>query len=373
MLNALGGKIRKGAYLDLEGYSNIRESIDWPVSDIVDCSLSSNRFLDDKYYDFSLGDLAGSIDSYNYETHLSELASLIVDRYSNIFDVESVFFGHGCYNIVERLFLKLIRPGVFVGFSPQFLELPNAARRAGFDVVMHSYFTLDHFVENIDSMLDSSRVACVYIDNPNNPTGNVIDLSVLARLADFCSSQDIILIVDEAFGDYIDDSNSALGLAGQYSNLVVVRSFSKAYGLPSIRVGYSVVSQNLIPYMRRICVPFEPSLPSVLYAIEAISRFSMVRGSLVDIRRTKIRLISSLEQRGYNVLASSGSVPIFTFGSYGVPHLFRDLINVGVLSVGVEKFFDSVFSCFHHVRINTPPTYGLCDEFLNRLDHVSLS
>jgi histidinol-phosphate aminotransferase len=83
------------------------------------------------------------------------------------------------------------------------------------------------------------------IENPNNPTGQVIGLDGIRRISEKARSMDAILIVDEAYGDYMDIKNSAIHLIPQQPNVIVTRTFSKGFGMAGMRMGYAVASAHV--------------------------------------------------------------------------------------------------------------------------------
>lgn len=93
--------------------------------------------------------------------------------------------------------------------------------------------------------------------SPNNPTGAVVTLNALRRLLDAVDRR-VVVVVDEAYIEYADDPavRSAVELLDAYPQLVVLRTFSKAYGLAALRVGYAVAAAGLVDLVRRVQLPF---------------------------------------------------------------------------------------------------------------------
>src|SRR5699024_5114489 len=81
---------------------------------------------------------------------------------------------------------------------------------------------------------------------PNNPTGQVISLSEIREIIIEANKTSTAVIIDETYGDYMNDENTAIQLINEFSNVFVVRSFSKGYGLAGQRIGYVVANENLI-------------------------------------------------------------------------------------------------------------------------------
>lgn len=103
----------------------------------------------------------------------------------------------------------------------------------------------------------SDKTRLVFVTNPNNPTGTWLTQS---EIADFMAKvpSDVVVVLDEAYFEYVDEADYCNGLTlfAQYPNLVVTRTFSKAYGLASLRVGYGISSPELADLMNRVRPPF---------------------------------------------------------------------------------------------------------------------
>ncbi|MGH3579611.1 MAG: histidinol-phosphate transaminase, partial [Mycobacterium sp.] len=103
----------------------------------------------------------------------------------------------------------------------------------------------------------TDRTRLIFVCNPNNPTSTVVDPEALARFVEAVPSH-ILIAIDEAYVEYIRDSMQpdSLGLVRSYSNVVVLRTFSKAYGLAGLRVGYAVGDPEVIAALNKVAVPF---------------------------------------------------------------------------------------------------------------------
>ena len=87
--------------------------------------------------------------------------------------------------------------------------------------------------------IDTS-VNLIYIDTPNNPTGQILDKKDAIKLLEYTRNLGIGVIIDEAYGDYLSKEHSCIDLVDKYENLIVIRTFSKGLGLAGIRAGYII-------------------------------------------------------------------------------------------------------------------------------------
>jgi histidinol-phosphate aminotransferase len=145
---------------------------------------------------------------------------------------------------------------------------PEAAMPRGHD--------LDAFAAAIDA---GTRL--VYLCNPNNPTGTWFGTPALRSFLARVPAQ-VLVVVDEAYLEYVDDPalESALGLLGEFPNLVVTRTFSKAYGLAGLRVGYACAHPGLLSVLERLRESFNVGIPGLAGAEAAL-------GDLEHLRRAR--------------------------------------------------------------------------------------
>ena len=126
---------------------------------------------------------------------------------------------------------------------------------------------------DVDAILAAAteRTRLVFLANPNNPTGTYISGSDLLRLRSGLR-EDILLVLDDAYAEFADapDYQSGLGLAGTTPNTVVLRTFSKIYGLAALRLGWGYGAQAIVEAMERFRAPFNVSRPAQLAGVAAI-------------------------------------------------------------------------------------------------------
>ncbi len=130
----------------------------------------------------------------------------------------------------------------------------------------------DHTYD-LDAMLAAvtDRTRLIFVCNPNNPTSTVVDPDALARFVEAVPS-DILIALDEAYVEYIRDDMlpDSFGLVRAHSNVVVLRTFSKAYGLAGLRVGYAVGDPDIITALGKVYVPFSATSISQAAAIASL-------------------------------------------------------------------------------------------------------
>ncbi|MBQ6389077.1 MAG: histidinol-phosphate aminotransferase family protein [Mogibacterium sp.] len=199
---------------------------------------------------------------------------------------------------------------VALGISPQFTDYYMNAEMIGIEYAPYQLrkennykFELDEFMamhyqelaeedkigvrEGLSATASGKSYNFIYIDNPNNPTGQCIDIADIETIVAEARNHDITVIIDEAYGDYMGITNSAVQLCEKYSNLVVVRTMSKGFGLAGLRVGYIIACKELISYMNKLVNPYMVSELAREVAAVALAHGEVVEESKRDFAGMK--------------------------------------------------------------------------------------
>ena len=115
----------------------------------------------------------------------------------------------------------------------------------------------NEFGHDLDAMLSliSNQTKLIFVANPNNPTGTLLsDEDVYSFLKQVPSN--IPVVLDQAYFEYLNIDDQAIGWLNEFENLIISRTFSKAYGLAGLRVGYSICSAQIADYINRVREPF---------------------------------------------------------------------------------------------------------------------
>ena len=173
-----------------------------------------------------------------------------------------------------------------------------AARRCGAEPVVAPD---KDFGTDVDALLDcvSEKTRVVFLANPNNPTGTYLPRGDLARLHASLPS-DVLLVVDRAYGEYVDPANDdgALDLAASAPNVLVTHTFSKIYGLAGERVGWGTGDAAIVDALNRIRGPFNVTLTAQAAALAALGDQDFVRHSREHNREGRERLVAAVEALG---------------------------------------------------------------------------
>lgn len=212
-------------------------------------------------------DLSGALALYPSSDH-SGLRAAIAEVHE--LDPERIICGAGSDEIIAFLCNAYAGPGDEVLYSQHgFLMYAISARAAGATPVTapETDRTMD-----VDAMIAAitERTRLIFVANPNNPTGTMVPLADLERLAD-ALPEECLLVLDGAYAEYVDGYDGGAALVEARDNVVMTRTFSKIYGLGGLRVGWGYGPRSVIDTLHRLRGPFNVSAAG-LVAAEAAMR-----------------------------------------------------------------------------------------------------
>ncbi len=285
-----------------------------PNEKTIDCASGYFRFGAARAIRKALRDFdPDEVARYPEATHETLLKPALLERFQAAgVGPDQLFLGHGSFNLMERVIHKLLQADEMLGVGPQFNEVPSEFQEAG---GAYRAFPLDEDgyrlpLAKLEEALAGHPVSVVYVDNPNNPLGLHFDAADLERLARSCEKRGTVLLVDEAWGDYVPDVESAIQMVGRHPNVIVVRSFSKGLGLAGERVGYMFLSEPLARYYRQVDTPFEPGIVAATLARAVLDDHDLLDGVRQEARRAKRRISEAFLAAGFRVLPTHPNVAI---------------------------------------------------------------
>ena len=251
----------------------------------------------------------GTINRYP-DNHNVELKSRLVQHLEpeGRFTPEHIAVGCGSVSLCQRLIQATASVGDEVLFGWRSFEMyPLQVRVAGavpIQVPLHDHtFDLDAMLATV-----TDRTRLIFVCNPNNPTSTVVEPEALARFADAVPSH-ILVAIDEAYVEYIRDGlvPDSLGLVHSYSNVVVLRTFSKAYGLAGLRVGYAVGDPAVITALNKVTVPFTTTNVSQAAAIASMDAADELLARTDAVVAERTRVTAALRSAGFTLPPSQAN------------------------------------------------------------------
>ena len=251
---------------------------------------------------------------------------------------DRVVLGNGSHELLMLLaqcFADAAHAVVYSQYGFAVFALAAAASGASAVVVPalpvdHPTAPLGHDLDAIAAALDNDT-RLVYLANPNNPTGSWFDDAALAAFLQRVP-QHVLVVVDEAYREYVDAPGlgSALAFAEWHPNLVVTRTFSKAYGLAGLRVGYAVAHPTVITVLERLRESFNVNGVALAAAAAALGDHGHLARVHAFNRSERAWLATELARRGYRTLPSQTNFLLLTLATPAAA-LERHLFERGVI------------------------------------------
>ncbi|MBM6829357.1 histidinol-phosphate aminotransferase family protein [Anaerotignum lactatifermentans] len=227
-------------------------------------------------------------------------------------DYKRIFLCDGSISglyLINRLFLE--KGDRVLGYVPQFSTYQTDVEMNGcvYDqVLLKKEENYKFSAEDVLEMLNEQH-KLVYLDNPNNPTGQIIPISEIEKILRAARMKNVFVIVDEAYGDYMPKQNSAVQLADRYDNLIVVKTFSKGFGLAGLRAGYLVLPSELVRYVNNISNPYAMSELSRSVAARTIKDEAFLEVLMEKTSQIKRQLLA-LKLRNISIAETADTVSI---------------------------------------------------------------
>ena len=209
----------------------------------------------------------GDFNDIKYYPHDDTLKTALAKWYHehgvgiNWLTADNFILGNGSYDILCNINLMcLTRDRAVLGHAPQFTAYIDhvncsGSRYAAYYLSKESGYTFS-VEEYLEQMSDDYEMFIV--ENPNNPTGQILPLEGIRKIAERAYSLGKVLVIDEAYAEYMPFANSAVNLVAEFPNLIVTRSLSKGWGMAGIRLGYAVMDADgeLMKQLQKLVLPF---------------------------------------------------------------------------------------------------------------------
>lgn len=267
----------------------------------------------------------------------------------NGIDADNIVCGNGSEELLDLVTRVFARPGDEVLISENgYIHFSLATNRVGATLVKAPETDLK---TDVDALLAraSQRTKVVFLANPNNPTGTSLPVSELRRLADNLPEQ-AVLVLDLAYGEFWGEAHckAVHGFVSGYDNVLVTRTFSKAYGLAGVRVGWCHGPDWMVPLIYAARGMGTVNALGQAAATAALSELDLVRARTAELTRERERLRSALQSLSFEVAPSDTNFLMLRHSQASpetterlVEHLFDDagIIVNRTREAGLESYF----------------------------------
>ena len=244
---------------------------------------------------------------------------------------EEVFVGLGSSEIIDLASRVLLRPGLDgITSEGSFALYAIAIRASGATLIqtkMKNYaFDLDAIAAAV-----TPQTRVIYLANPNNPTGTAFGHDEFSAFLKKVPG-DVLVVIDEAYREYAErhDLPNSLALFREYNNILILRTFSKVYGLAGLRIGYSIGHPTLTAEMNKLRTPFNVTSVGQAAAIAALDDVEHVRRSVEMNRAERRRLFLELTKLHLSPVPSETNFLFIPVGP-NAKSLCDELLKEGVI------------------------------------------
>lgn len=263
--------------------------------------------------------LVNDISSYTfYPDGSAAVLKASLSSHLNI-DENQLLITNGTDEMIQIISRAMLEPGKnTVMASTTFPQYRHAAIIEGAEVreveLVNGSHDLDHMLTKIDD-----QTAIVWVCNPNNPTGTYMPEEEIRQFLEQVPN-DVLVVLDEAYQEYVTEPSNSLSLIHEFSNLIIMRTFSKIYGLASFRIGYGISTTTTIQSLEPVRLPFNTNVLGQLTATAALSDQDFVKSC---------RMKNATELQKYYAFCEEFNLPYFpSQGNFILINVDRDADEV---------------------------------------------
>jgi histidinol-phosphate aminotransferase len=273
------------------------------------------------------------------------LKQALAEKYA--VDESQITLGNGSNEILELVARAFLTPEFDVVFSQHaFAVYPIVTQAVGATAVIAPALNYGH---DLDAMLQAvtGKTRLVFIANPNNPTGTLLSQASLERfisaLPDTC-----VCVLDEAYFEFVSsvEAINSIDWLKKFPNLLITRTFSKAYGLAGLRIGYGLSSPQLADILNRVRQPFNNNTLALVAAEAALADDEHLQQTIAVNAQGMQQLTEGFISLGLEWIPSAGNFVLLDLKQTGQP-VYEALLCKGVIVRPV-----GVYELPNHLRIS---------------------
>ena len=278
-------------------------------------------------------------------------------------DPANLILGNGSNEILEFLAHAVMGPGVDVVMSQYcFLVYPLVARLIGANP---NVVPARQYGHDLPAMLRAitPRTKVIFVANPNNPTGTLASPEEVRQLLDQTPPQ-VVIAMDQAYIEFLDEPQDLLPLIrrGEKPNLILLRTFSKIYGLAGLRLGYGIGHRDFVAALEKIRQPFNVNSLAQAAGLAALDDEAHTQKTRQNNAEGLKFLEDALREMGVEFVPSSANFVLLRVGE--ARRVFTELQSQGIIVRPVENYG---LPEWLRISIGTPPQNRRCLRALQRI------
>jgi len=255
------------------------------------------------------------VDSHLYSNEKRKTVKRSICQYLNVKELneKNIVLGNGSNELIGLLVRAFLAPHeILLNGWPSFLTYRIAAQ--AFNRAEKTVFLTPDFDYDLDAMIKiaqgklKNKIKLVFVANPNNPTGRYLKKKDLKRFMKQLPEH-VVVVIDEAYVEYVDEPDYAtmVAMVLERERTVVLRTFSKIFGLAGLRIGFAVCSLEVADILRRVREPFNVNYLAQVAAIAALEDTAHIARSQKNNKKEIMTLAKGLKKLGVEVTESVGN------------------------------------------------------------------
>lgn len=290
-----------------------------------------------------------------------ELKTALAERHG--VGLNQIVLGNGSNDVLELAARAFLTPQSSAVYSQHaFAVYPLATQAAGARGIEAPAKDFGHEPEALLAAIEGDT-RILFIANPNNPTGTLLEPAQLLGLIERVS-QNVLIVLDEAYTEYLPEEmkSDSTGWLKRFPNLIVTRTFSKAYGLAGLRVGYALANAQVAAMLNRVRQPFNVNSLAQAAAVMAMQDDAFLAEGLAINRAGMVQLTEGFKRLGLAYIPSCGNFVAVRVGDAAA-------VNLGLLKQGVIVRPVANYGLPEHLRVSVG-LEGENEVFLQALERA---
>jgi histidinol-phosphate aminotransferase len=265
-----------------------------------------------------------------------ELTRILADKLN--LSPDNVFIGNGSDEVMLCAALAYISAGDEVVVSLNtFSTYETVSRLMEASIIKVNLKDFTYDLAAMQKMI-GPKTKMVFICNPNNPTGTIVNQAQLDQFIDRLPPE-VVVIIDEAYGEYVKSKEfpDTIKYVKEKKNVIITRTFSKIHGIAGLRVGYGIAKPEIIKYLNLVRLPFSVNRIGQLAAAASLSESEHVRASIKNNEDGKTYLYESLDKLGIKYLKTEANFIMINVDD-DADGMFIKLMRSGVIIRPLQSF-----------------------------------
>ena len=244
---------------------------------------------------------------------------------------EKIFLGNGSDEIIDLCFRIFCNPGIdkVLTFTPTYGMYQVSASVNDIEVIripLNENFQID--MNRVSPLFSDKNLKMIFICSPNNPTGNAMNYPDVEKIL---SNFEGIVVIDEAYIDF-SEKPSFIRLIERYPNLIIMQTFSKAFGLAAARIGMAFSNRSVIQYFNKLKPPYNISTINQKAVLSKLERIEEYKTQVIKIKKERERLSSNLIKMKITEKVFPSDANFLLVKVKNADYIYKTLVNKNIIT-----------------------------------------